>query len=79
MTTYAITPVSVTRSHFLDGLAECATCGACVQTSMTTSAFVRRSMASSASASCAICGTTTDYQLEPRRIVLTTPSADPTR
>jgi putative hemolysin len=79
MATYTITPLSVPRSHFLDGLAECATCGAHVQPSMTTSAFVRRSVASSASAFCAICGTTTDYQLEPRRVVITTTSADLTR
>jgi hypothetical protein len=77
MTTYFITPLSVTRSHFLDGLAECATCGAHVRPSLTTSTFVRRFMPSSAKAFCTICSTTTDYQLEPRRVVTTTTSADP--
>jgi hypothetical protein len=74
MTTYFITPVSVTRSLFLEGLAECATCGAHVQPSAITRAFVRRIAASSASAWCAVCCNTTDYRLEPRRVVTTTTS-----
>ena len=79
MTTYFITPMSVTRSLFLAGLAECSTCGSFVKPSAMTSAFVRRFLPSSAKAFCMLCSTTTDYQLEPRRVVTTTTSADPTR
>jgi uncharacterized OB-fold protein len=43
-----------------------------------TSAFVRQIAASSASAWCAACGTTTEYQLEPRRVVMTTTTVGPT-
>jgi len=75
MKTYSITPLLVTRSHFLDGLAECATCGSHVVPSATTSTFVRRFLPSSAKAFCALCSATTDYQLEPRRVVTTTTSA----
>jgi uncharacterized OB-fold protein len=73
-----ITPLSVARSRFLEGLAECATCGSHVQPSAMTSAFVRQIAASSASAWCAACGTTTEYQLEPRRVVMTTTTVGPT-
>jgi hypothetical protein len=34
-------------------------------------------MASSASAWCTVCSTTTNYRLEPRRSQITTTSADP--
>lgn len=68
MNNYWIRPTPVLRTLFLDGHAECRKCQAHVRPNPVTSAFVRRATASTASAWCNVCSTTTDYRLEPRSV-----------
>jgi len=66
MNNYWTRPTPVLRSLFLGDQAECRTCHAHVRPSIVTRAFVRKASASTASAWCTVCSTTTEYDLEPR-------------
>lgn len=66
MNNHITTSITVPRSVFLEGHAECQRCQAHVRPSTTTSAFVRLAQASMASAWCTVCCSTTSYILQPR-------------
>jgi hypothetical protein len=58
--------VHVPRSLFLEGHAECRTCGAHVRPTAQTSAYVRAAGAPTAIAWCSVCCATNVYSLDPQ-------------